>query len=210
MVAGTLSAPSGVTPLAGDPLRVFLLDGHEIVRRGVAYILDGYDDLRVVGEAATPAEARARIALTHPDVVLLDAHLPGAEQLAGDVDARVLALAWTTDTAPLPGIDGLLPRTVSGPELADGVRAVARGRRTRLGSVEPRDEVAAACAELTPRERRVLDLLATGQTNREISAELGVAEKTVKNYVTAILAKLRLRRRAQVAALLARLMPSRP
>ena len=205
-----------------SPIRLFLVDDHEIVRRGVAELLGAEPDLEVVGEAGTVADALARIAATQPDVALLDVRLPDGSgiDLCRDVLSRfpgvrcLMLTAYDDDdalfSAVVAGASGYVLKDVRGTRLADAVRAVAAGRslidpalgrrvteRMRAGgdpaSEDPR------LGSLGLRERQILSLIADGLTNRRIGEELGLAEKTVKNYVSSLLAKLGLERRTQAA-----------
>ncbi|MDO5699920.1 MAG: response regulator transcription factor [Bowdeniella nasicola] len=191
-----------------------IVDDHEIVRRGIAEIVDRADGLMVVAEAGTVAEAIRRASLVQPEVILVDLQLPDGtgidiikalgEQLP-DVKAIVLTSFDDDDAlaqALHAGAKAYLLKTVRGVEIADVVRAVADGRilldertvtRRRADHGDP-------TANLTPSERKVLELIGDGLSNREIGDRLGVAEKTVKNHITALLAKMGLQRRTQVAA----------
>jgi two-component system response regulator DevR len=205
----------------GDPaeLRVFLLDDHEIVRRGIADLLDAESDLRVVGEAATAGEALRRIPAARPDVAVLDARLPDGSgiDVCRDIrstmpQVRCLILTSYDDedaifAAVMAGASGYLLKQVRGAGLVDAIRQVAAGKSlldpdvterllTRLRSPAPRDE---RLASLSEREREILNHITEGLTNREIGERLFLAEKTVKNHVSGLLAKLGLHRRAQAA-----------
>jgi two-component system, NarL family, response regulator DevR len=201
------------------PIRVFLLDDHEIVRRGIADLFESADDLTVVGEAGTAAEALARIPAVHPDVAVLDARLPDGSgiDVCRDVrsalpDVRCLILTSYDDNdaifaAVMAGASGYLLKEIRGNSLLDAVRQVAAGKSlldpsvterllTRLREGTPRDE---KLESLTAREREILVLIADGLTNRQIGERLFLAEKTVKNYVSGLLAKLGMERRTQAA-----------
>ncbi len=199
--------------------RIFLVDDHEIVRRGLRELLESVDDFEVVGEAGTAAEARRRIPAVRPDVAVFDVQLPDGSgiDVCRDVrseDPSIAALVLTSfddeqalATAILAGASGYLLKDIKGNGLIEAVRAVAAGRnlispakaaRVRASwaheaSEDPRLQL------LSPQERRVLDKVAQGKTNRQIGEELYLAEKTVKNYVTSVLAKLGLERRTQAA-----------
>ncbi len=206
-------------------VRVFLLDDHEVVRRGIRDLLEPEDDLVVVGEAGTAEEAIGRILATSPDVCVLDVRLPDGNgvEVCREVRERRPELACLMLTsfsddealleAVLAGAAGYLLKQVRGSDLVDAVRRVAAGqslldpavtatllRRIREGSGE--DE---RLGGLTEQERRVLHLLAEGRTNRQIADELFLAEKTVKNYVSNVLAKLGMSRRTEAAVWAARL-----
>jgi DNA-binding NarL/FixJ family response regulator len=199
--------------------RVFLVDDHEIVRRGIAELLDREPDLEVVGEAADASRALARIAATRPDVAVLDVRLPDGDGIAlcREVRSRhpevrcLMLTAYDDDeatmSAVLAGASGYVLKNVSGSRLLEDIRAVAAGR-SLLHPAASRDVVERAEAvdrddprfgALQLRERQVLALIAEGLTNRQIGERLGLAEKTVKNYVSGLLRKLGLERRTQAA-----------
>lgn len=200
-------------------IRIYLLDDHEVVRRGVRELLDVEPDFEVVGDAGTAAEARRDIVILQPDVAVLDARLPDGSGIDVCRDARsavpgLRALIFTSydderalEAAVLAGAAGYLLKDIKGPSLTDAVRAVAAGRNLlREGEADRLRELWTAAAPtdhrlqlLTPQERRILDHIARGMTNREIAEQLHLAEKTVKNYVTSVLAKLGLERRTQAA-----------
>jgi two-component system response regulator DevR len=204
-----------------NPVRVFLVDDHEVVRRGVAELLQAEDDIEVVGEAGTAAQARSRIPVTHPDVVLLDVRLPDGSGI--DVcrelrptmpDTHFLMLTAYDDdqamyAAVIAGASGYVLKDVRGSGLIDSVRQVAAGRSlldpslTRKAVERMRDTTHQdpRLAVLSVREREVLALIADGMTNRQIGENLSLAEKTVKNYVSSLLSKLGLQRRTQAVAL---------
>lgn len=199
-------------------ISVFLVDDHEIVRRGVAHLLDREPDVEVVGEAASATEALARIPAVHPDVAILDVRLPDGEGISVCRDLRslldpppacLMLTSYSDDQALfgaiVAGAAGYLLKDVAGTDLVSAVRTAAAG-----GSlIDP--ETAARALErlrapadpryesLSPQERRILDLIATGLTNRRIGAELFLAEKTVKNYVSSLLHKLGFARRTEAA-----------
>jgi two-component system, NarL family, response regulator DevR len=206
-------------------VRVLLVDDHEVVRRGLRDLLGDEKDIDVVAEAGTVAEALVRAESARPDVAVVDMRLPDGDgvdlcrrlRAAGhDGLPRCLVLTAFDDERALveaieAGVSGYLLKQVRGQDLVTAVREVAAGRslldpvttarvleRIRRGT-EP-DQFAA----LTDRERRVLELLGEGMTNREIAQRLFLAEKTVKNYVTSVLAKLGMQRRTQAVALIAR------
>ena len=201
-------------------VRVFLVDDHEVVRRGVADLLSAEPDFDVIGEAGTVAQARARIAATRPDVALLDVRLPDGsgvdlcrDILSGYPDVRcVMLTAYDDDdaiySAVLAGASGYILKDVRGSGLLDTVRKVAAGQTTldplmsRRVVDQMRDERRddPRLASLSEREREVLALIADGLTNRQIGARLSLAEKTVKNYVSSMLGKLGLQRRTQAVA----------
>ncbi|MDT4922651.1 MAG: two-component system, NarL family, response regulator DevR [Pseudonocardiales bacterium] len=202
-----------------DRITVVLVDDHEIVRRGVRDLLAVEPDLEVLGEAGTAAEAMARILALRPDVAVLDVRLPDGDGVTLCRDLRsalpglhVLMLTSFADDdalydAILAGADGYVLKRIGGSELVDAIRAVGRGASlldpavtgqvlARLRNPPQGDH---RLATLTEQERRVLDLVADGLTNRQIGAEMFLAEKTIKNYVSSIFAKLGLERRAQAA-----------
>jgi len=195
--------------------RVFLVDDHEIVRRGVADLINAEPDLEVVGEASTVKQALARIAATSPDVAVLDVRLPDGSgiDLCRDIRsahptvACLMLTAYDDDeasyTAVLAGAAGYVLKDIRGQGLLDGIRRVANGESLVAPGVTRRVVEQAAtgkdAAELSLRERQVLDQIAAGLTNRQIAEHLGLAEKTVKNYVSGLLAKLGMERRTQAA-----------
>jgi two-component system response regulator DevR len=214
-----------------DPIRVFLLDDHEVVRRGLRDLLETDGDIEIVGESGTATEATARIPALRPDVAVLDARLPDGSGIdvcrdVRSVDPSIKALILTSYdddealfAAILAGAAGYLLKQVGGNDLVDAVRRVARGQslidptltarvleRLRNGPAEHEE-----LASLTEQERKILALIAEGLTNRQIGERLFLAEKTVKNYVSSLLAKLGMERRTQAAAYVARLdNPRRP
>jgi two-component system, NarL family, response regulator DevR len=203
------------------PITVFLLDDHEIVRRGIAGLLEAEDDIEVVGEAGTAAAALARIPALRPDVAILDVRLPDGEGVSVCRDVRssvtpapacLMLTSYSDDEALfgaiMAGAAGYLLKQISGVDLVGAVRTLAAGgslldprataavlERLRRGA-EPADP---RYASLSPQERRILDLIADGLTNRQIGAELFLAEKTVKNYVSSLLRKLGFARRTEAA-----------
>jgi DNA-binding NarL/FixJ family response regulator len=207
-------------------IKVFLLDDHEVVRRGLHDLLDAEDDISVVGEAGTAAEGSRRIPALRPDVAILDARLPDGSGIdvcrdIRSVDPSIKALILTSYdddealfAAILAGASGYVLKQVRGDDLVDGVRRVAGGQslldpavtarvleRVRSGKSVPQE-----LASLTEQERRILALIAEGLTNRQIAERMYLAEKTVKNYVSSLLAKLGLERRTQAAVLASRLL----
>ncbi|GAA1442480.1 response regulator transcription factor [Nocardiopsis tropica] len=212
--------------MGGDrTIRVFLVDDHEIVRRGVGSLLDEEDGIEVVGEAGTAAQALARVPALAPDVVVLDVRLPDGDgvTVCREIrsllpDTRMLMLTSYSDDealygAVMAGASGYILKQIHGTDLVGAVRTVADGRslldpestarmlkRLREDAVR-KDPL----SELTEQERRVLELIGEGLTNREIGARMYLAEKTVKNYVSRVLAKLGMARRTQAAAYAVRL-----
>lgn len=214
--------PRADTP---DPIRVFLVDDHEVVRRGVASLLEDEDDLTVVGEAATAEQALSRISAVKPDVAVLDVRLPDGsgvevcrEVRSAHPEIACLMLTSFADDdalfeAVMAGASGYVLKQIHGSDLVGAVRTVAAGgslldpRSTgrmldRLRQNGGRPDPLAA---LTPQERQILDLIGEGLTNRQIGERLFLAEKTVKNYVSSLLGKLDLKRRTQAAVLVAQL-----
>ncbi|HEY1094495.1 MAG TPA: response regulator transcription factor [Glycomyces sp.] len=206
-------------------IRVFLLDDHEVVRRGLCELLERDGDIEVVGEAAGVAEAIRRVPAAHPDVLVADARLPDGSGIEvcrrvreADPSIAVLVLTSYEDDETLfaaiqAGAAGFLLKQVRGNDLVDAVRKVADGQSLldarvtgavleRLRSGPPR---APELDALSEQERRLLALIGEGLTNREIAERMHLAEKTVKNYVTRVLAKLGLQRRTQAAVLASRL-----
>ncbi len=209
-------------------IRVFLLDDHEVVRRGVAAALDAEPDLTVVGEAGTTDEAIAGIRLHRPDVAVLDVRLGEQDSTGLDVcreittefaEVKVLILtSFGSDRAlvdaGLAGASGFLLKQIRSTELVDTIRGVAAGRRyldaeVRLAGRRLRTSDEGRLDDLTGQERRIFDLIGQGCTNRQIAQEMYLAEKTVKNYVSNLLAKLGMSRRTEAAALASRLVERR-
>ena len=212
--------------MADQRIRVFLLDDHEVVRRGLHELLEADGDIEVVGEAGTCREATARIPATRPHVAVLDARLPDGSGIdvcrdVRSVDPTINALILTSYdddealfAAIMAGASGYVLKQIGGEDLVDAVRRVAAGQslidpsltarvldRVRNGPQEVEE-----LADLTDQERKILALIAEGLTNRQIGERLFLAEKTVKNYVSSILAKLGLERRTQAAVLASRLL----
>jgi len=212
-------------------IRVFLLDDHEVVRRGLRELLEAEGDIEVVGEAGTAEEALGRIPPTKPDVAVLDVRLPDGDGVevcrtirSAHPEIACLMLTSFDDDEALfeaivAGATCYVLKQVKGSDIIDAVRQVGAGRslldplltarvmdRLRAGSTEdPR------LAGLTAQEHRVLELLADGKTNRQIAAEMFLAEKTVKNYVSNLLAKMGMHRRTEAAVYAARhTQPPRP
>jgi two-component system, NarL family, response regulator DevR len=204
---------------------VFLLDDHEVVRTGLRSLLDSADDMKVVGEASTAEEALARIPPTKPDVAILDVRLPDGNgvEVCREIRSRhpeiacVMLTSYADDealfAAILAGAAGYVLKQIGGTDLVADVRKVAAGHslidpalneqvleRLREGPEE--DPLLAA---LTPQERKILDLIGEGKTNRQIAEEMFLAEKTVKNYVSNLLSKLGMERRTQAAAYVTRI-----
>ncbi|MFB8147985.1 response regulator [Microbacterium sp. NPDC056003] len=201
-------------------ITVLLVDDHEIVRRGIADLIGTQDDLQVVGEAGTVRQAFGRIAATMPDVAVLDVRLPDGSgvDLCREIRSRLPSVACliltaydddsAVSAAVLAGAAGYILKDVGGPRLVDVIRSVAAGRRLVDEAVVRRateqirrraDDTDPRLGSLGLRERQILRLIADGLTNRQIGEHLGLAEKTVKNYVSSLLSKLGLERRTQAA-----------
>ncbi|MGO9875562.1 MAG: response regulator [Acidimicrobiia bacterium] len=206
-------------------VRVFLLDDHEVVRRGVRELLEVEDDFEVVGEAGTAEEALARIGASAPDVAVIDMRLPDGNgvEVCREVRSRnpeihcVVLTSFADDEALfdsiMAGAAGYLLKQIKGNDLVDALRRVAAGQSLldpnvtarvleRLRNGSPEDQ---RLARLTQQERKILDLIAEGLTNRQIGERMFLAEKTVKNYVSNLLAKLGMERRTEAAVFAARL-----
>lgn len=206
-------------------LKVFLVDDHEVVRRGLIDLLGSDPDLEIVGEAGTVAEALARVPAVRPDVAVLDVRLPDGNgiELCRDLlsalpDLRCLMLtSFTSDEAMLDailaGASGYVIKDIKGLELAAAIKDVGAGRSlldnraaaalmANLRGAAARDD---PLSGLTEQERALLQLLSEGLTNRQIAARMFLAEKTVKNYVSRLLAKLGMQRRTQAAVFASKL-----
>ena len=213
-----------------DPIRVYLLDDHDVVREGLKFLLEQQEDIVVVGQSATATEATARIPALRPDVAVLDARLPDGSGIevcraVRAIDPTINALILTSYdddealfAAIMAGASGYVLKEIRSSDLVTAVRHVASGRslidpamtatvleRIRNGPETP-DELAA----LTDQERILLGHIAEGLTNRQIAEQMFLAEKTVKNYVSSILAKLGLERRTQAAVLASKLLGKAP
>ncbi|WP_136057010.1 response regulator transcription factor [Microbacterium sp. K24] len=202
-------------------IRVFLVDDHEIVRRGIAQLIDAESDLSVIGEAGSFREAVRRIDATLPDVAVLDVRLPDGDGVTLCRDIRslhpgiacLILTAYDDDdalrSAILAGASGYVLKDIRSGALIEAIRRAAAGGTIQSGDVlrrgatairpTPRSSDLPAGPGLTMRENQVLDLITDGLTNREIGARLGLAEKTVKNYVSGLLSKLGMERRTQAA-----------
>ncbi|MFJ5517060.1 response regulator [Streptomyces griseoluteus] len=218
-----------------DPVRVFLLDDHEVVRRGLVDLLDAEPDIAVVGEADTAAHALARGPALRPQVAVLDVRLPDGDGITvcRELRDRVPGLACLMLTsfddedalldAIMAGAAGYVLKQIKGSDLVSAVRTVASGQSMLdpattarlLGSLraDPAETTPALPPELealSPRERDVLALIGDGLTNREIGKRLYLSEKTVKNHISRLLAKLGVQRRVQAAVLASQLDPPQP
>jgi two-component system response regulator DevR len=204
-----------------EPIRIFLLDDHEIVRRGIAELLDAVPGFQVVGEAGRAHQALARVLAVEPDVAILDARLPDGSGIDVCREIRsalpqtycLILTSYDDEEAVLAsvlaGASGYVLKEVRTAGLVDSIRQIAQGRslidpaviaqlmeRIKAGSPTER-----RLAGLTQREREVLDLIADGLTNRQIGERLFLTEKTIKNYVSSLLNKLGMQRRTQAAVL---------
>jgi len=206
-------------------VRVFLLDDHEVVRRGIAELIGFQSDITVVGEAGTAAEAVTRIRASQPDVAILDVRLADGDGIEVCREVRslfpniyVLMLTSYSDdealvNAFMAGASGYVLKEIRGSDLISTIRQVAAGHslldpnvtgqvleRLRNGNKEKNE-----LSDLTEQEKAILNLIGEGMTNRQIGEQMHLAEKTIKNYVTGLLAKLGMQRRTQAAAYVARL-----
>ena len=211
-------------------IRVFLLDDHEVVRTGLRQLLESGGDIEVVGEAGTASAALARIPALTPDVAVLDARLPDGSGIevcrqirSAHPETRAIILTSFDDdealfAAIMAGAAGYVLKQVTGQDLIAAVRHVATGgslldpsvtakvmERLREGAPQEPDEL----KNLTAQERRILELVAEGLTNRQIGERLFLAEKTIKNYMSNVLSKLGLERRTQAAVFASRLLDDR-
>jgi len=211
---------------ASAPIRVFLLDDHEVVRQGLRALLESSGDIVVVGESGLAQEAAARIPALRPDVAVLDARLPdgsGIEvcRVVRSVDPSIKALILTSYdddealfAAIMAGAAGYVLKEITGQDLIGAVHQVAAGNSLIdptltarvLERVRNGPGTAPELAALTEQELKLLALIAEGLTNRQIGERMFLAEKTVKNYVSSILAKLGLERRTQAAVLASKLL----
>ncbi|WP_371667276.1 response regulator transcription factor [Streptomyces sp. NBC_00289] len=208
-----------------NPIRVFLLDDHEVVRRGLADLLDGEPDISVIGDAGTVGQALARGPALRPDVAVLDVRLPDGDGISvcRELRSQMPELACLMLTsfddedalldAIMAGAAGYVLKQIKGSDLVSAVRTVASGqsmldpattaRLMRSLRADPADNpaVPSELASLSPRERDILALIGDGLTNREIGKKLYLSEKTVKNHISRLLAKLGVQRRVQAAVL---------
>jgi two-component system, NarL family, response regulator DevR len=214
-------------PTTGRPLTLLIVDDHEVVRQGLVALLGRRPEFQVVAEAGTVADAVAAARRFRPDLVVMDVRLPDGSGIeacreirAEMPETRVVILTSYPDedavlSAIIAGASGYLLKQVRARDLVSALEAVGRGeslldpavtgrvleRVRRIATAEQPDEL----AQLTTQERKILLLVAEGKTNKEIAADVFLSDKTVKNYVSSILAKLNLERRAQAAAYMARL-----
>jgi DNA-binding NarL/FixJ family response regulator len=209
---------------------VFLLDDHEVVRRGVRDLLESEPDITVVGEAGTAAAALARIPALKPDVAVLDVRLPDGDgvSVCREIKSKVPEVACLMLTsfgddealfdAIMAGAAGYVLKQIRGTDLVGAVRTVASGRSLLdpeaasrvMHRMREQAERADPLSGLTDQERRILRLIGEGMTNRQIGERLFLAEKTVKNYISGLFAKLGMERRAQAAAYAARVFSADP
>lgn len=204
-------------------IRIFLLDDHEVVRQGVRAALEAEHDMTVVGEAGDAAHAMATVRSCEPDVAVLDVRLGDGNGIDvcreitsefPDVKSLILT-SFDSDRAlvdaGLAGAAGFVLKQIRSAELIDAIRKVAAGRQVlddaevRMAMRRLRDSEEGRLFDLTPQEQRIFDYIGDGMTNRQIASEMYLAEKTVKNYVSNLLAKLGMSRRTEAAALSARL-----
>jgi two-component system response regulator DevR len=215
-----------VTATAAPPLRIMLVDDHEVVRAGIRMLLESSDDIVVCAEAASAGEAVELASRVLPDVVLMDVRLQGGSGIEATRDIRaqrpetkVLMLTSFDDDEQLfasimAGAAGYVLKQLSRQDLVRAIRAVGQGQslldpavtqgvleQLRSGKKPGKDR---RLARLSPQEERILTMIAEGRTNRQIGEELHLTEKTVKNYVSGVLAKLEVTRRAEAAAYLTR------
>ena len=227
VITVTSQAADGATPRR---IGVFLLDDHEIVRRGVRDLLEAEPDIQVVGEAGTASSALARIPALRPDVAVLDMRLPDGDgvEVCREVRSRMPEVACLILTsfgddealfsAVMAGAAGYVLKQIRGTDLVSAVRTVAGGQSmldpqatgklmARLRNQPRKND---PLASLSPQERRILELIGEGLTNRQIGERMFLAEKTVKNYVSAVFAKLGMERRTQAAAFAVRAFGEQP
>jgi two-component system response regulator DevR len=218
---------SSDTGTAAEPgtIKVFLLDDHEVVRRGVAALLESERDVSVVGEAGTASQALARIPALRPDVAILDVRLPDSDgvSVCREIRSRMPEVACLMLTsfadddamfdAVMAGAAGYVLKQIHGTDLVGAVRTVAAGKSLldpsstarMLERLRAQANRKGPLDTLSDQERRIFELIGEGLTNRQIGERMFLAEKTVKNYVSNLLAKLDMERRTQAAALAARL-----
>lgn len=211
---------------AGDKIRVMLVDDHEVVRKGLAALIEAEADLEVVGEASDGPEAVNLARIYQPDVVVMDVRMPGGggveacrELRDRQPDLQVIMLTSYSDDEALfnsimAGAAGFVLKQIRGEDLVHAVRTVAAGQslldpgvtkrvleRLRRAKVDDKDP---KLSRLSAQEERILDMVAQGRTNREIAESIHLSDKTVKNYVSSILGKLEVQRRSEAASYMAR------
>ncbi|CAB4749940.1 MAG: response regulator [Actinobacteria bacterium] len=214
-----------VVEIFESAIRVFLLDDHEIVRRGLADLVSIEDDLEVVGEAGTAAEALLRIPAVRPDVAVLDVRLPDGSgvEVCREIRSQMpevhclMLTSYADDealfNAIMAGASGYVLKEIRGIDLVNAIRRVAAGQslldpaatQRVLERIRAGEQHDTRLDKLSDQEKRILDLIGEGMTNRQIGESMHLAEKTVKNYVSSLLAKLNMERRTQAAALSARM-----
>ena len=214
-----------VVEIIESAIRVFLLDDHEIVRRGLADLVSIEDDLEVVGEAGTAAEALLRIPAVRPDVAVLDVRLPDGSgvEVCREIRSQMpevhclMLTSYADDealfNAIMAGASGYVLKEIRGIDLVNAIRRVAAGQslldpaatQRVLERIRAGEQHDTRLDKLSDQEKRILDLIGEGMTNRQIGESMHLAEKTVKNYVSSLLAKLNMERRTQAAALSARM-----
>jgi two-component system response regulator DevR len=220
------TAPSGTDETPKRPMRLLVVDDHEVVRQGLVALLDRREDFQVVAEAGTMAEAIAAANRFEPDMIVMDVRLPDGSGIEAcreirseHPQVRVVMLTSYPDeeavlSAIIAGASGYLLKQIRGRDLVAALQSVGRGdslldpavtervleRVRRAASGGEQDEL----SQLTAQERKILLLVAEGKTNKEIASEVFLSDKTVKNYVSSILSKLNLERRAQAAAFVAK------
>jgi DNA-binding NarL/FixJ family response regulator len=207
-------------------VRVFLLDDHEVVRRGVREMLEAEDDMEVVGEAGTAEEAYGRIPATNPHVAVLDMRLPDGDGIDVCREIRskhpdiacIMLTSFSDDEALfnsiMAGAAGFVLKQIRGTDLVQAIRTVGRGESLLDPGVTKRvlerlrkskfDDKDPKLSRLSPQEERILDMVGEGLTNREIAERINLSDKTVKNSVSTILQKLEVARRAEAASYVAR------
>ena len=226
-----MSSPSKEAAL-DEKIRVMLVDDHEVVRKGLAALIEAEEDLEVVGEASDGAEAVRLARLFRPRVVVMDVRMPGGGGVAACRDLRdqnpeadvIMLTSYSDDEALfnsiMAGAAGFVLKQIRGRDLVDTIRKVAAGQslldpsvtkrvleRLRKAKVDDRDP---KLARLSAQEERILDMVAEGLTNREIAEAIHLSDKTVKNYVSSILSKLEVQRRSEAASYVARARAREP
>jgi DNA-binding NarL/FixJ family response regulator len=216
----------------GDKVRVMLVDDHEVVRRGLAALIDAEDDLEVVGEASDGPEAVRLARIFQPRVVVMDVRMPGGGGVEACRELRehnpgtdvVMLTSYSDDEALfnsiMAGAAGFVLKQIRGRDLVETIRKVAAGQslldptvtkrvleRLRKAKIDDRDP---KLARLSAQEERILDMIADGLTNREIAEAIHLSDKTVKNYVSSILQKLEVQRRSEAASYVARAQARAP
>jgi DNA-binding NarL/FixJ family response regulator len=209
----------------GVPIRVFLLDDHELVREGIRSLLESDEDIEVVGEASSAAEALSRIPLAKPDVAILDVRLDDGDGVAVCREMRsalpdlvcLMLTSFADDEAlyasVMAGAAGYVLKQIRARDLLEDVKKVAGGASLLdpraiarvIERISAPPETDPLLGGLSPQEKRILDLIAQGHTNRQIGEEMFLAEKTVKNYVSNLLAKLKMNSRTEAAIYATRL-----